>query len=80
MRLNGQRREPIAHFLAYWSAQASSYRKVGNTRLRDEKLTESYLASVAMPELVPVTVILEALRHETGITRSVVFMNKLKGT
>jgi hypothetical protein len=46
--------------------------------MKDKKLTESYLSSVTMPEPVPPTVIAEAVRHETGMSKAVEFMNKLK--
>jgi hypothetical protein len=47
--------------------------------IKDKKLTESYLGTVAMPENVPAEVIVEAVRHETGMAQAVQFINKTKG-
>jgi hypothetical protein len=47
--------------------------------IKDKKLTESYLGTVAVPENVPAEVIVEAVRHETGMAKAVEFMNKTKG-
>lgn len=48
--------------------------------MKAKKLTESYLAEVCMPEQVPAAVIAEAVRHETGMSKAVELMNKLKNT
>lgn len=48
--------------------------------MKDKKLMEGYLASAAMPEQVPAAVIMEALRHEVGMSKAVEFINKHRRT